>query len=146
MEQVIEGDNVCFCCGVDNEQGLHLRFSYPREGEAEATLVVPAHFSGWKGITHGGFLSMLLDEAMAHACIGTSSSAVTGEMTVRFLKPVRTATTIRVTGAIEAHRGRILVTKGRIFDEAGTLAAEASAKFLKTGGAPKSDRPVGAEG
>jgi len=144
MEQAIEGDTVCFCCGVDNEKGLHLRFSYPREGEAEASLVVPAHFSGWKGITHGGFLSMLLDEAMAHACIGAATSAVTGEMTVRFLKPVGTATTIRVTGAVEAHRGRILVTKGRIYDESGALAAEASAKFLKTGGAPGSGRSAGA--
>ncbi|HUW42394.1 MAG TPA: hypothetical protein VMV90_15410, partial [Rectinemataceae bacterium] len=75
MDTAIERDSNCFCCGKDNEKGLHLVFSYPAEGEAEATLLVPEYFSGWKRITHGGFLSMLLDEAMAHACLADQRSA-----------------------------------------------------------------------
>ena len=57
----------CFCCGRDNERGLHLHFSYPEKGKAEATLTIPRYFSGWHDVVHGGFLSMLLDEAMATA-------------------------------------------------------------------------------
>ena len=130
MEQQIERDAQCFCCGEDNPGGLHLVFDH-REGEAETSLVVPGYFSGWKGITHGGFLSMLLDEVMAHACHGLASSAVTGEITVRFLRPVATGTRVRLLGRVEENRGRLATTRGWIYDESGASAVEATAKFVK---------------
>lgn len=140
MDTAIERDSNCFCCGVDNDKGLHLVFSYPGEGEAEASLRVPEYFSGWRRMTHGGFLSMLLDEAMAHACIAgavsagaAAASAVTAEMTVRFLKPVETGTQVRVAGKIVQTKGRIISTQGRIYDSDGMVAAEASARFLAAG-------------
>lgn len=135
MEQRIENDAGCFCCGAKNERGLHLRFSYPAAGEAEASLVIPEYFSGWKRMTHGGFLSMLLDEAMAHACIHVAEAvadrtAVTAEMTVRFRKPVETGTTVRIVGTVVGTKGRILSTQGTVFDVSGAPAAEATARFL----------------
>lgn len=135
MEQSIENDADCFCCGTQNEHGLHLRFSYPVSGEAEASLVVPEYFSGWKNMAHGGFLSMLLDEAMAHACLHVSGPlvdrmAVTAEMTVRFKKPVEIGTRVRIAGKVIETRGRILSTHGAVYDESGALAAEATARFL----------------
>jgi uncharacterized protein (TIGR00369 family) len=135
MEQPIENDAHCFCCGTNNEYGLHLVFSYSGSGGAEASLVVPAYFSGWKNMTHGGFLSMLLDEAMAHACIrsagaDTDRTAVTAEMTVRFKKPVETGSTVRIVGKLVETKGRILMTQGWVYDETGAVAAEGQAKFL----------------
>jgi uncharacterized protein (TIGR00369 family) len=130
MEQSIERDSHCFCCGKDNEKGLRLIFTYPEKGAAEASLEVPRHFSGWKSVTHGGFLSMLLDEAMAHACVGTAEAAVTGEITVRFLKPVATGTRVRAAGRVEETKGRIISTRGWIYDSTGAVAAEATARFL----------------
>lgn len=137
MEQEIENDSGCFCCGTRNERGLHLEFMYPASGEAEASLVVPVYFSGWKQMTHGGFLSMLLDEAMAHACIHVADSptdrtAVTAEMTVRFRKPVETGTRVRIAGKVNGTKGRILSTQGWVYDDGGTVAAEATARFLLT--------------
>ncbi len=130
MDRPIERDSHCFCCGKDNEQGLRLTFNYPEKGSAETTFTVPEHFSGWRRVTHGGFLSMLLDEAMAHACLGAAEAAVTGEITVRFLKPVDTGTRIRAVGRVEESRGRIIRTRGWIFDASGTAAAEGTARFL----------------
>jgi len=135
MEQRIENDAGCFCCGTQNERGLHLHFSYQASGEAEASLVIPEYFSGWKNMTHGGFLSMLLDEAMAHACIHVAESpidrtAVTAEMTVRFKKPVETGTVVRIVGKVVETKGRILSTHGTVFDASGAPAAEATARFL----------------
>lgn len=135
MEQAIQNDSGCFCCGINNEHGLHLAFAYPADGEAEATLVVPGYFSGWKNMTHGGFLSMLLDEVMAHACIHVANSptdrtAVTAEMTVRFRKPVETGTTVRIAGKVMETKGRILSTQGWVYDVSGEVAAEARARFL----------------
>ncbi len=130
MDRPIERDSHCFCCGKDNAQGLRLTFTYPEKGAAETSLSVPEHFSGWRRVTHGGFLSMLLDEAMAHACLGTGEAAVTGEITVRFLKPVETGTSIRAVGRVEENRGRVIRTRGWIFDSSGAAAAEGTAKFL----------------
>ena len=62
-------DDNCFCCGTENADGLKLSFTYPERGIAECDLQIPEQFSGWKDVTHGGFLSMLLDEVMAHALL-----------------------------------------------------------------------------
>ena len=133
MDTAIERDNSCFCCGVENERGFHLEFAYPVEGEAESTLLVPEWCAGWKGVTHGGFLTMLMDELMAHACIAYAASAVTAEMTTKFRKPVPTGSTIRIVGRAESPRGRVISTRGWIYSAGGLALAEASAKFIVTG-------------
>jgi uncharacterized protein (TIGR00369 family) len=130
MDTTIERDAQCFCCGENNERGLHLVFTH-KEGEAESSVVIPEYFSGWKGITHGGFLSMLLDEVMAHACTSLSETAVTGEITVRFLKPVGTGTKVRLVGKVEQTKGRLLITHGTLYDAEGAIAVEATARFIK---------------
>jgi uncharacterized protein (TIGR00369 family) len=129
----VERDNSCFCCGAENERGLHLAITYPVKGEAETELVVPDWFSGWRNMTHGGLLSTILDEIMAHACIGiggASESAVTAEMTVRFLKPVQTGSRVRAIGKVSEMKGRIVRTEGRLLDTDGNTAAEATARFV----------------
>lgn len=129
----VERDDSCFCCGAENERGLHLAITYPVKGEAETELVVPDWFSGWRNMTHGGLLSTILDEIMAHACIGiggVSESAVTAEMTVRFLKPVLTGSRIHAAGKVSEIRGRIVRTEGRLLDTDGNTAAEATARFV----------------
>jgi uncharacterized protein (TIGR00369 family) len=132
MDTPIERDNSCFCCGRDNERGLHLAIAYPSEGAAETSLEVPEWCAGWKKVTHGGFLSMILDEVMAHACISMARTAVTAEMTTRFVKPVETGSRIRALAKVEESRGRILRTRGWIYDADGNVAAEGSARFLAT--------------
>jgi uncharacterized protein (TIGR00369 family) len=131
MALPVENDRHCFCCGADNEHGLHLAIEYPGKGTAEAALLIDARYAGWKGITHGGLLSTVLDELMAHACLSTGAKAVTAEMTTRFLKAVPVGSRVRVTGAVTAERGRVITTEGKLFDGEGTLAAEATARFIK---------------
>jgi uncharacterized protein (TIGR00369 family) len=140
MDSVIERDRLCFCCGADNEHGLRLTIEYPDKGVAETTLTVPAWFSGWKNMTHGGLLATLLDEIMAHACVGVSQRAVTAEITVRYQKAVETGAEIRVVGRVEGARGRVLNTRAWIFDDEGTVAAEATARFIATTHIEKSSK------
>jgi uncharacterized protein (TIGR00369 family) len=132
MDKPVERDSNCFCCGPGNDRGLHLVFTYPSKGEAEAILDVPEYFSGWKNTTHGGFLAMLLDEAMAHACLSAGESAVTGEITVRFMRPVETGTRLRISGKVETTKSRLVLTNGWIHDPSGATIAESSGKFVKT--------------
>jgi uncharacterized protein (TIGR00369 family) len=132
MKATTDGDKLCFCCGAENPRGLHLAITYPEKGAAESTIEVPAWLSGWKNITHGGLLATLLDEIMAHACVGISQKAVTAELTVRYQKAVETGSAIRILGRVEEARGRVLTTRGWIYDAEGTVAAEATARFIVT--------------
>lgn len=124
-------DQHCFCCGRENDLGLKLTFSYPEPGQARTLCTIPEYFSGWRGATHGGFLAMLLDEIMAHACVSADALAVTAEMTVRYRNPVLTGETVWVYGEIEAKRSRIIEAAGRITRENGQVVAEAKGRFLK---------------
>jgi uncharacterized protein (TIGR00369 family) len=83
-------------------------------------------------MTHGGLLATVLDEIMAHACVGVAQKAVTAEITVRYLKAVETGSAIRAVGKVEEARGRVLLTRGWIYDADGTVAAEATARFIAT--------------
>ena len=132
MDRPIDRDSLCFCCGTDNERGLHLSITYPEKGAAETSLEVPQWFTGWKNMTHGGLLATLLDEIMAHACVGMAQRAVTAEITVRFQKAVESGAQIRARGKVEEARGRVLMTRGWLYDSAGTVVAEATGRFIAT--------------
>ncbi len=123
-------DDNCFCCGKDNRQGLHLEYTYPTEGKSRTTCKIPEYFSGWSNITHGGFLSMLLDETMAHACRGKAEMAVTAEMTVRYKKPVRTGDEVILEGEVVSTRSKIVETRARVILPNGDTAAEGQARFI----------------
>ena len=129
----IRNDQHCFCCGKDNDRGLKLEFSYPKEGIAETSLRIPKYFTGWENLTHGGLISMLLDETMAHACISSKIIGVTAELTVRFKNPLPVGTEVFVKGRITDGKGRIGLTSGEITDAAGTIYATGKARFISTG-------------
>ena len=129
-EQIIRDDN-CFCCGKQNSRGLQLEFRYPEKGTAETECIIPAYFTGWRKMTHGGFLAMLLDETMAHACISRAVTGVTVDIQVRYLKPVEVGERIQVCGRVARVRSRIIDTEAEVRDEAGEVVAKGSARFLK---------------
>jgi uncharacterized protein (TIGR00369 family) len=129
-KEVIRDDN-CFCCGKQNSWGLKLEFQYPEEGKAETACIIPEYFSGWKKMTHGGFLAMLLDETMAHSCISQAINGVTVDIQVRYLKPVEVGQPIRVTGRVARVKSRMVETEGEVWDEAGEVIARGSARFMK---------------
>ncbi len=126
----ITNDRHCFCCGDKNDKGLKLKFSYPETGKAVTNLTVPEYFTGWENLTHGGLISMLLDETMAHACISTGLTGVTAELTVRFRKPLPVETEIIVTGEMSDKKGRIALTAGKITDKEGNIYATGKARFI----------------
>jgi uncharacterized protein (TIGR00369 family) len=129
-DQIVQDDN-CFCCGKHNIRGLQLEFRYPQEGKAETECLIPDYFTGWKRITHGGLLAMLLDETMAHACISQAFTGVTVDIQVRYLKPVEVGQRIRVTGHVARVKSRIIETEAEIRDGMGEVVAEGNARFMK---------------
>ncbi|GAG79715.1 unnamed protein product, partial [marine sediment metagenome] len=124
--------NHCFCCGEKNEKGLQLIYSYPEKGSAETELKIPNYFTGWGSLTHGGFLAMLLDETMAHACVSAKILSVTAELNLRYLRPVEVGESIKVRGEIGEIKSRIVETQGWIYNSNGEVAVKGKARFLKS--------------
>jgi len=107
--------NNCFGCGSDNPRGLRLSFIETDEG-VEVEYSVPHHLEGAPGIAHGGVLATVLDEALCMTAYAKLETVVvTGELTVRYLKPVPTETPIIARGRITENRGKSAFIEGGIY-------------------------------
>jgi uncharacterized protein (TIGR00369 family) len=107
-------DGRCFGCGARNPQGLHLEFFETEDG-AEVAYAVPGHLEGAPGVVHGGIQATLLDEAMCMTAYAKEATGVvTGELTVRYLRAVPTATPLLIRGRITERRAGSFFIEGRI--------------------------------
>jgi acyl-coenzyme A thioesterase PaaI-like protein len=99
-------DNYCFVCGKDNPQGLKIKVTYlPEEMAAETQVALPREYQGWADVIHGGILSTLLDEMMAHAVWRFAGPGLTLGMEVRFHHPLKPDEAIKVRGVLTATNG-----------------------------------------
>jgi acyl-coenzyme A thioesterase PaaI-like protein len=99
-------DNYCFVCGRDNPQGLKIKVKYhPEEMAAETELTLPREYQGWADVIHGGILSTLLDEMMAHAVWRFAGPGLTLSLEVRFYAPLKPEEAIRVRGVLTTPNG-----------------------------------------
>lgn len=121
-------DNLCFVCGAQNEGGLRL---HPSSGDGRAHLdwTPAAQYQGYANVLHGGIISTLLDEVMAHAVLSRFQGAPTAEIQVRFLKPVQTEVPLRITAEIIGARRRVITATAELVQE-GEVRARATARFI----------------
>jgi acyl-coenzyme A thioesterase PaaI-like protein len=77
----------CLLCGEKNPWSLNLSF-HADNGGVMTKFQTRQALQGYKGIIHGGVISALLDAAMTHCLFHQGIRAVTGDLRVRFLKPV----------------------------------------------------------
>ncbi len=125
MEKLPERDDFCFVCGKNNPKGLHLHFK--REGEKVISVfILDKHYQGYNNIIHGGIISLILDEAMAH--LQTKEERfLTGKITVKFFSSLKAGEKTRVTAWIENNRKKVKETVAQLSKEDGTIIAEAQA-------------------
>lgn len=126
-------DGNCFACGPANPIGLHLHFDRAETEGVRCNALLASQFQGWRGIAHGGIVMALLDEAMAHAAGFAGQRGVTASVTVRFRKPVPLERPIDIRGRVAWQRRNVLGVEAKIFDEAGTLLAQAEGHFVSRG-------------
>ncbi|MFC1467760.1 PaaI family thioesterase [Verrucomicrobiota bacterium] len=126
-------DGSCFVCGKNNECGLKLRFKLDREAKsATTTTVLKDHFSGWVNAAHGGIICALLDEAMVYACAATGWFVATGNMNVKFRKPVPVGETLTIEGELLEHRRKMMKTRARVLKD-GEVLAESEGTMVVVG-------------
>jgi uncharacterized protein (TIGR00369 family) len=132
MKNEFRDDRVCFVCGEKNPAGLKLRIQTDAErGESSVDVTFPEHLQGWAKVVHGGLLAMVLDEAMIYAAKSKGLKCVTGEMTVRFVKPASTGVAYKLKGRFVEDKGRIVIAESELRDSDGVEIARATGKLFK---------------
>lgn len=86
----------CLLCGKMNPWSLGLCFESTGENVVETVVQLNRRLQGYNGILHGGVIGSLLDAAMTHCLFHAGIEAVTGDLHVRFVRPVPCDTKVTV--------------------------------------------------
>jgi len=139
MDNEFRDDRVCFVCGEKNPVGLKLRIKTDGgRGESSAEVTFPEHLQGWAKIVHGGLVAAVLDEAMIYAAGAKGLKCVTGEITVRYIKPASTGVAYTLKGHFVEDKGRIVLAESVLLGGEGEEVAKATGKLFKVAGKPRS--------
>lgn len=124
---------MCIVCGTQNESSLHARFFELESGELATVFTPREEHQGYPGRLHGGIASAILDEAIGRAINISDVGAwgVTIELTVRYRKPVPLDREVTARARITKDSGRIFEGSGEIRLEDGTVAVEATGRYLR---------------
>jgi uncharacterized protein (TIGR00369 family) len=121
---------MCYACGVQNEQGLHMEFR--RQGDRAICDYTPCDYQqGYPGRMHGGIVATLLDEAMGWAVYGAAQWGATARLNIRYRRPVRLDVPLRVEAWVVNVRTRLIELRAELRDDAGTLLAESDGAFMR---------------
>jgi acyl-coenzyme A thioesterase PaaI-like protein len=119
----------CFVCGLRSPVGLRLGFHDDGVSEVRAEYSIPAHYQGYPGISHGGIVAAILDEALGRvAMIGNPNRfTVTVRMELKYRQPVPVETPLVIVGSAVKLRGRLVQARGEVRLPDGGVATEAEA-------------------
>ncbi len=128
---MLEDDGCCFACGLNNPDGLQIKWVV--EGSSMTGQFIPSQkYQGWKGVVHGGILATLLDEAMTRLVCAIYGTAVTAEMTVRYVAPAQIGELLYARGEIVEESPKLIQLKAslRALEPEGKLIAHATSKAM----------------
>lgn len=126
--------NKCFGCGGANASGMKLMFVQDNVNrKIVGRFVLGERYEGGGGFAHGGIIALLLDEVMGKVCRFRAVRAVTAELAVEYLKPVRVEQEIIVEGRESEQNGRNIFMTAEIRNEAGEVLARGKGRFVVVG-------------
>ena len=85
------------------------------------------------GVVHGGAIASLIDSATAFAIISllpSDEQATTADLTISYLRPLRSGRAHSTARVIRAGR-RLIVVSAELVDDAGSLIATALTTYIK---------------
>lgn len=126
----LPNSRTCFVCGEENSAGLQLRF-FVEDGKVKTFFRPKPHHCGYRNVLHGGVVAALLDETIAWAANrALARMTVTGELRIRYRKPVPGDREMLVWAEITKSNRRIAYGAGAIVNEQGEEYARAEGSFL----------------
>lgn len=124
----------CFVCGPANPIGLRRKFRLDG-AHCHGEFTALADHVGFDGVTHGGIVFSVLDDAMAHGFFLQGARGYTAKAEIRFRAPMPVGATALITCALVRRKGRLLQLTAVARDHASDpLFAESSASFMREGG------------
>jgi uncharacterized protein (TIGR00369 family) len=123
--------NLCFACGPDNPDGLHLKFHLDEDNKKFiCRFRLPKKFWGPPKHCHGGIVATILDEAMGKVNKIRHVIAVTSEMNVKYLKMVPLGKWCTVESWEDHVHGREHHNIAEIKNQQGEVLARSTGKFI----------------
>jgi uncharacterized protein (TIGR00369 family) len=125
-------ENHCFGCGGANSRGMQLAFEQDdATRRIRGVFRIGPEFQGGPGFVHGGIVATILDEAMAKVSRFQKEVAVTGEMTIEYLRPVRVGEELTVESWESDRNGKHRMRHGEIRNSSGRVLARARGRFVE---------------
>jgi acyl-coenzyme A thioesterase PaaI-like protein len=120
----------CFVCGPANPIGLRLRFRI--EGEVcRGEYTSGEHHAGFDGVTHGGIVFSVLDDAMANWFFLRGAHGFTAKAEIRYRTPMPIGATAHVECRLTRRKGRLVQLVARAMAADGRVTyAEAEGSFM----------------
>jgi len=123
--------NYCFACGMNNPDGMHLKFTLDEERQTfVCRFRLGKRYTGPPGHCHGGIIATILDDAMGKVNKLHHVIALTKEMTVEYLKPVPLHKPLHVEGREVCVQGRQHINTAEILNEKNEVLARSRGIFI----------------
>jgi acyl-coenzyme A thioesterase PaaI-like protein len=134
--KVFSDNDYCFACGSKNPLGMQLTFSASEDGSELTTRVTPSpHWQGFAGVMHGGLQATVMDDLMSNYLFRLKQVfVVTGELKVRYRRPVPLDCDLLFRTRVGAHEGRVWTMIGECLaadDETGQVLTIAEGRFFE---------------
>ena len=101
------------------------------DGSVETELVCSAAHEGGPGVAHGGWIAATFDEVTGHVALLSGQLAVTGSMTVSYLKPVPIERQLRARAWVVRKEERRWFVEGELrLASTGALLGRAEATMV----------------
>ena len=123
--------NYCFACGMNNPEGMRLKFTYDEERDCfVCRFRLGKRYTGPPGHAHGGIIATILDEAMGKVNKLRHVIALTSQITVNYLKPVPLNKALLVESREVRVHGRQHINMAEILNPKGEVLARARGLFI----------------
>ena len=120
----------CIVCGGQSDHGMKVSFQACGDGSVEGVFLCRRMFQGYDGYLHGGVISLLLDGAMTNCLFARGKTAMTGELTIRFLFSVLVGREVIMRAWIKESHPPLHMLESELL-QAGRVMARATAKFME---------------
>lgn len=124
------GHDECLICGYRNPWSLGMRFDAGEDGTVCGRFHGNSRLQGYRGLLHGGVLAAVLDAAMVHCLFHRGVHGVTGDLHVRFVRPVPYDSTVEVRAHIHTVTPPLYYLKAEIV-EGNRIMAWGEATFME---------------